>query len=231
MMLFLLRSWFFSATDTGVGKTTVTAACARILRTKGFNVGIMKPYASGVARQSGYKSEDVAILADAAGVSDDEAIVNPYFFPIAASPYTAAAKLGISIDTDSVLAKFERLQASYDILLVEGIGGVLTPITKDYFVADLIKNLGLDVILVCSSRIGTINHTLLSCTTCAKYGIRVRGLVINEVEKGYDLSELRSDLLNLSGIDTVCIIPHMKNPNMFEASQIIKDSKLISILS
>jgi dethiobiotin synthetase len=226
----LLKSWFFTATDTGIGKTTVTAASARALKINGIDIGIMKPYASGIARQSGYKSDDVSILAEYAGISDPEDLVNPYFFPMLASPYAAASKLGVSIDTDIVPQKFEKLQTLHDAILVEGIGGILTPITKNYCVANLIKNLNLDTILVCSSKIGTVNHTLLSCYVCAKYGINIRGLVINEAKDGYNISDLQDELLNLSGVDTVCAIPYMKNPDITEISRIVKDSNLMSLL-
>jgi len=226
-----MKSWFFTATDTGVGKTTVTAASASALRTRGVNVGIMKPFATGAERKHGYRSEDVALLAEAAGIQDPEAMINPFFFAIESSPYGAANRLGFDIDMGLALRQFEILQSLHDTVLVEGIGGVLTPILKNYFVADLIRDMGLDTVIVASSKLGTVNHTLLTCDACKRRGIAVRGLVIIGAERGYDLEELGQDLENLSGIEVLCTLPFMKNLDLPKASGVVAESKLFDLIS
>lgn len=227
----MLRSWFFTATDTGIGKTSVTAASVIALRGRGIDVGVMKPYAAGIPQSAGFKSEDASILANAAGVHDEENLINPYFFNAEASPYTAAERLGIKIDPELVLSRFETLQASHDVLLVEGIGGLLTPILKDYSVADLIKELGTDVILVISSRLGTVNHTLLTCDACSRCGIGIRGIVINEAAAGYDAAELQKDITNLTGIEVLCTVPYLSPYDLQRMSQVVAQSKLMGLLT
>ena len=92
----MLNSLFITGTDTDVGKTYITAGLAITLRKMGIDVGIMKPFAAGVSQKKGFKSEDVEILSNAAQISDPESLVNPQFFPISASPYTAWKKLKIN---------------------------------------------------------------------------------------------------------------------------------------
>jgi dethiobiotin synthetase len=227
----VLKSWFFTATDTGIGKTTVAAATAYLMRNDGVNVGVMKPFATGAEQKHKYKSEDVILLAEAAGVSDPQDVINPYFFPIPASPYTAANSLNAAIDTSVVLKQFEAILTLHDVVLVEGIGGILTPILKDYHVVDLIKDMGLDTILVISSKLGTVNHTLLTCLAAKKYGVNLRGIVIVEAKDGYNLSELEQDITNLTGVDVLCVIPYIDDIKVSKVSEYIKTSKLMELLT
>jgi dethiobiotin synthetase len=147
-----------------------------------------------------------------------------------ASPYAAANKLNLLIDVNVVLERFEQLRALHDMVLVEGIGGILTPILKDYYVADLIKDMNLETIIVTSSKIGTINHTLLTCHTCKKYGLKIRGIVINNFDQaGYDVDELSNDLTNLSGIEVLCSVPHVDYQDTL--SDILKNNLLSKLMS
>ena len=223
-----MKSLFVTGVDTGVGKTVFTCALAHALRLAGINVGVMKPFATGLPRAGQYKSEDVELLIKSSGVSDPQELVNPYYFEIPASPYMAAKKLEKTIDIDVVLSGFELLQSSHDVVLVEGIGGIMTPILKDYFVADLIKDLNLDSILVTSTKIGSVNHTLLTLDACKKYGIRIAGLVISEVDSGYSVNDLESDLVSLSGVDVICKIPHVSG--IESASKVLQQNNFVSKL-
>jgi len=227
----LLKSYFITGTDTGIGKTCFTAGLALAMKTSGIDVGIMKPFATGVPQETGYKSEDVKILADASGTKDDESLINPYFFPIPASPYMAANKLKAVIDIGVVLDGFEKLQSLHDMVLVEGIGGIMTPILKDYCIADLIKDMNLEALVVAGSRIGTINHTLLTCDACRNYGIRAKGIIINNSDSaGYAVDDLMADLTNLSGLDVLCTIPHLDGCDANKVSKVLMESNLLSVL-
>lgn len=225
-----MRSFFVTGTDTGIGKTYFTCALAQLMRDSGIDVGVMKPFATGVPQKSGFKSEDVELLVRHSGVSDSESLINPYFFAIPASPYTASRKLGREIDVSLVLSSFEKLQSSHDVMLVEGIGGILTPILRDYVVADLIRDLNLDALVVAGTQLGTVNHTLLTLDACKKHGIRTAGLVLNSASKnGYNVLDLEADLVSLSGIDVVCKIPSAGD--IERISQILKQNNLLDILS
>jgi len=205
-----LRSFFITGTDTDVGKTWITVGIASALTKMGVDVGIMKPFAAGTAQTSGFKSEDVQRLANAAQVNDPEELVNPQFFLVPASPYTAAQKLGIEVALDSVLQSFKKLSSSHQMMLVEGIGGILTPIFRNYYVTNLIKDLDLDTIIVTTNRIGTVNHTLMTCKMCNSYDLRVQGIIINSLDQsGYSPVELKKDLETLTRIPVLGIIPNL----------------------
>lgn len=227
-----MKSFFITATDTGVGKTTITAAIASLLKSQGIDVGVMKPFATGEQQKTGYKSKDVATLADSAQTNDPEEMINSYFFPIPASPYTAANKLNASIDTNLVLQSFEKLQKLHRVVLVEGIGGILTPILKDYCVADMIKEMNLDTIIVCDTKLGTINHTLLTVKAAKDFGLSVKGIIINNMtSNGYNPEELRTDLTNLCGVDVLCAVPHFVNISINNVAKALQNTNLVSCLS
>lgn len=225
-----MKSFFVTGTDTGIGKTAFTCGLASLLRVSGIDVGVMKPFATGIPQKNGFQSEDVSMLVRSSGVSDPESLMNPYFFAIPASPYSAAKKLGLQIDLDLVLSSFDKLHSIHDVILVEGIGGIMTPILKDYFVIDLIKDLNLDAVVVTGSKIGTINHTILAVDACKKHGIRIPGLIVNQTDKnGYDLDELGQDLTLLSGVDVISKIPNLDNVK--DITTILKNNGFLDVFS
>lgn len=225
----MLNSYFITGTDTGVGKTCVAAGLARSLKQNQINVGVMKPFASGSKTGTKFRSEDVEILAEAAQVDDPEELLNPYFFSIPASPFSAAKKLGITIDNNIVLERFKKLRHLHDVMLVEGIGGILTPILHDYYVINMIKDMNLETIIVTSSKIGTVNHTLMTCKMCEKHDVSVRGLIINDNESGYDTDDLKQDFEDLTGVSVLGIIPRLDHFTIEAFSQIT--SKKINLKS
>ena len=110
-----MKSLFIAGTDTDVGKTYITAGLAITLRKMGVDIGIMKPFAAGIAQKKGYKSEDIEILSHAAQINDPENLVNPQFFPIPASPYTAWKKLKIKPKIPMILSSFKKLSNIHEI--------------------------------------------------------------------------------------------------------------------
>lgn len=217
-----MNSFFITGTDTDVGKTYVTAGLAVTLRKMGIDVGVMKPFAAGTAQRNGFKSEDVEILSNAAKVDDPESLVNPQFFPIPASPYTAYKKLKIKPKVSTVLANFKKLSKLHDLILVEGMGGLMTPILKNYFIASLIKDMNIPTVIVTSSRIGTVNHTLMTCIMCKKYKIPIKGIIINNFENGYSVPQLKKDLEDLTGVKVLGSIPFIKNMSDASLNRIFK---------
>jgi dethiobiotin synthetase len=206
-----LKSLFISGTDTDVGKTYITAGLAVALRKMGLDVGVMKPFAAGTAQKKGFKSEDIEILSNAAQVNDPENLVNPQFFKIPASPYTAWKKLKIKPKISTVLTNFKKLSKLHDLMLVEGMGGIMTPILKNYFITNLIKEMKIPTIIVTRSKIGTINHTVMTIKMCEKYKIPIKGIIINNFDKGYAVKELTRDLQNLTGVKVLGSIPFLNN--------------------
>ena len=226
-----MKSFFVTGIDTGIGKTVFTSALAHLMRNSGVNVGVMKPFATGVSRNNAIQSEDVELLLKYSGCSDDQKLVNPYFFTIPTSPFMAAKKLEKTIDVDLVLSLFEKLQSLHDVVLVEGIGGIMTPILKDYFVVDLIKDLHLDALLVSGTKMGSVNHTMLTIEACKKYGIKIAGLALSQTDvDGYSLDDLEFNLVSLSGIDVLCKIPHYTKDTIEETSKILQQNNVLSRL-
>ncbi|MGQ0792260.1 MAG: dethiobiotin synthase [Nitrosopumilaceae archaeon] len=218
----MLKSYFITGTDTDVGKTFVTAGIASAMKKMGIDIGIMKPFAAGAEQTIGYKSQDVQLLSKAAQVNDAEELVNPYFFPIPASPFTAMQNLGLEIDIKIALNSFKKLSKMHDVLLVEGIGGIMTPILKNYFVANLIKEMDLETIIVTSSRIGTVNHIIMTIKMCHNYGIKVQGVIINNLNSsGYPTNELKRDIEELTNATVIGSIPYIKHLDLEKISQII----------
>ena len=226
-----MKSLFVTATDTDIGKTSVCAGIAYSLKKSGIDVGIMKPFACGVKQKTGFLSKDLSILSNAADVCDPEEFVNPFFFPIPTSPYTAAKNLGVKIDIKHVTKCFRKLNKIHDIILVEGIGGIMTPILKDYAIIDLIKDLNSNTIIVASSKMGTMNHTIMTCNVCKNMKIRVKGLFINNFDStGYPISELKRDLSALTNLPVLCSLPHLTKFNLAEFSEMITSQVDISTL-
>ena len=207
----MLKSLFITGTDTDVGKTYITAGLAVVLRKMDIDVGVMKPFAAGSAQKKGYKSEDIEILSRAAKVSDPENLVNPQFFPIPASPYTAWMKLKTKPKVSTILSSFKKLSKLHDMLLVEGMGGTMTPILKDYFITNLIKDMKIPTVIVTRSKVGTVNHTIMTVKMCEKYKIPIKGIIINNFDKGYAVKDLTRDLENLTSVPVLGSIPFIKD--------------------
>ncbi|MGI0027754.1 MAG: dethiobiotin synthase [Nitrosopumilaceae archaeon] len=210
-----MKAYFITGTDTGVGKTSITAGLAGSMRKSGINVGVMKPIATGYPNKTGFKSSDVAKLVEASSVKDPENLINPVFLPFPTSPYDATKLLELSVDMSLIFEQFKKLSSLHEIVLVEGIGGIMTPITKNFFIADMIKKMGIETIIVTRATIGTLNHTVMTCKMCKDYGIRIRGLVINNFdEKGTPAEKnAPSTLYELTNIPILGTIPFIKDLN------------------
>lgn len=218
----MLKSLFIAGTDTDVGKTYITAGLAVVLRKMDMDIGVMKPFAAGSAQKKGYKSEDIEILSRAAHACDPENLVNPQFFPIPASPYTAWKKLKTKPKVSTILSSFKKLTKLHDIILVEGMGGIMTPILKDYYITNLIKEMKIPTIIVTRSKVGTINHTIMTVKMCEKYKIPIKGIIINDFDSGYPIKDLTKDLQNLTGVKVLGSIPFIKDMSDQSLNRIFK---------
>ena len=207
-----MKSLFVTGNDTDVGKTCVTASIVKNLRDMDIDVGVMKPFASGHRKNSNSLSQDVEILMKYSGSHDPIDLVNPYFFEIPTSPYDASKILARKISTQKVIDAYDRLLSSHDLVIVEGIGGLMTPITQNYFVSNLISELDIDTIIVTGSKLGTVNHTLLTYEHCKQMHLKLKGFVINQTEpNGYELSNLKQQIMELTNQIVYCTIPYHKN--------------------
>ena len=139
-------------------------------------------------------------------------LVNPYFFEIPTSPYDAAKTLAQKISLQKITDAYDKLLLSHDLVIVEGIGGLMTPITQNYFVSNLISKLDIDTIIVIGSKLGTVNHTMLTYEHCKQLHLKLKGFVINQTEPGgYELSNLKQQIMELTNQTVYCAIPYQKN--------------------
>ena len=174
------RGLFITGTDTGVGKTWVAAGLAAWCRSQGINVGVMKPLATGARRAGGrWISDDALFLARACGARDPLRLINPscYLEPLA--PLVAAARAMQAISFEKVNHSFHRLSGCHDFMIVEGIGGLLVPLTQGATVADFARQLALPVVIVARPGLGTINHTLLTLQAARRAKLTIAGVIIN----------------------------------------------------
>lgn len=175
-----LKGVFIAGTDTGVGKTYVACALAHALRKKNIDVGVMKPFATG-------SRQDVVLLRRAAGVKDSLDRVNPIFLKKPLAPWVAARLEKRKIKNQKICNAYSLLKERHSFMIVEGVGGLLVPIGKNFFVLDLISQLKLPVILVARAGLGTINHTLLSLGALRRKKIRVLSVILSNT--GQSLAE------------------------------------------
>jgi dethiobiotin synthetase len=173
------RGCFIVGTDTGVGKTVVTAAVARWMRHHAVRVGVMKPVETGVPDPAG--PSDAERLRRAACVHDPIEEVSPYRFRAPLAPLAAARADGVRLDPDRIFQAFRRVAARYDFVLVEGIGGVRVPVTAAHEVRHLIELMSLPAVIVGRTALGGVNHALLTIEALAHRRVPVLGLVLNDV--------------------------------------------------
>jgi len=183
------RGIFVTGTDTGVGKSIVSATLARLLRMNGVNAGVMKPVTSGCREVSGrLVSDDALLLCKAAGTPYSEDVA-PYRLREALAPAEAARIDGVRIDFQHIKAAYLRLAESHDFVIVEGAGGLMVPLSGGLLIADLALELGLELLVVARPGLGTINHTILTCFAAQQMGIKVAGVIINGMPENPGVAE------------------------------------------
>lgn len=200
---------FITGTDTDVGKTYVAALIAKQLHQQGVNVGVYKPAASGCTDNGDniLFSEDADTLWNAAGQPATVNHVCPQMFRAPLAPHLSARAEGKEIHRELLVQGIEYWQENSDFIIVEGAGGLMSPISDDDFVADLAYEFGFPLVVVVANKLGCINHTLQTLVTAAAYedGISIAGIILNQViPPTPDDQSLDS---NPAEIERVCIPP------------------------
>lgn len=172
--------YFISGIDTDAGKSIVTGVIARTLYQQGVKVITQKFIQTGCRGIS----EDILKHREIMGIApqevDTDGTTCPYVMTYPASPHLAAEIDHVSIDTDKIYQATKKLSAFYDVVLLEGAGGLYVPVTRDYMTIDYIQEKGYPLILVASSKLGSINHSLMSLELCRIRGIDLRYVVYND---------------------------------------------------
>ncbi len=189
-----MRTFFITGTDTGVGKTFFCAGLAKELYSRKINILCQKWVTSG----TGQVSEDLLFCYEIMGRRDracrNGSLEAPYTFSYPASPHLAAQKEGRHIDVTRLMASTDKLSQECDILLIEGVGGLLVPITKSLLLADFVKRFSMPAIVVARAGLGTINHTLLTIEAMKARSIPLAGLVFNDLEPGSDQEIVKDNM-------------------------------------
>jgi dethiobiotin synthetase len=172
-----MKTIFVAGTDTACGKTIVAGAMASALKMKGYRVGVMKPIACG-------GREDAEYLRTSAGASDPLSVVNPIFLAQPLSPNVAAGIERKKINLKAIDEALKVLKKKYEILIVEGCGGLLVPLSDHFFVIDLIRRIKSEAVLVSRSGLGAINHSLLSVEALSRRKIKPFGIIFNRTSGG-----------------------------------------------
>lgn len=179
---------FVTGTNTEVGKTYVTALLARALRDSGLRVGVYKPVASGCIQRHGkLVSEDAETLWAAAGKPETLAAVTPQLYSAALAPNLAAQAEGKVVDVKLLRSGLQAWR-SYDLTLVEGVGGLMSPISDEDLVVDLAVELGMPLLVVVANELGCIHQTLQCVEVARVRGLQVAGIVLNTLGATPDLS-------------------------------------------
>lgn len=204
-----MRGCFVTGTDTGAGKTVVAAAIVARLRARGEQVAAFKPVVTGTDEplDPGWPA-DHELLGVAAGVTPEE--VAPFRFAPAVSPHLAAELAGRSIEPAALIDAVRRAAATTDVLVAEGVGGLLVPLADGYLVRDLARELGLPLVVAARPGLGTINHTLLTLEAARAVGLEVAGVVLTPwpAEPGAMLASNRTTIERLGRVE-VATLPRL----------------------
>lgn len=206
---------FITGTDTGVGKTIASAGLVLALKARGLNVGYMKPIETGCPVLDGeVVAQDTRFVREVCGIRDDLDLMCPYRLKAAAAPSIASRLEDIHVDLSFIVDQYFQLSLLHEVVVVEGVGGLMVPLNNSEVVTDLILQLGLETVVVARPGLGTINHTLLTVNMAKMMGIAVTGVVINGFGKdviGLPERTNPDEIQHFGNVPVLGILPWMKD--------------------
>jgi dethiobiotin synthetase len=213
---------FITGTDTGVGKTVVTAGLVRLAARQHRRVVGLKPVASGAFRTAeGLRNDDALALAAACSVPLPYELVNPYCFEPAIAPHLAATEAGVPVQLTRLVDWYRQASREAELAFLEGAGGWRVPLHPEGFLSDLPEHLGLDVILVVGLRLGCLNHARLTAEAIGHSGrCRLLGWIGNRLDPGFArLDDNLATLARLLGAPALAVLPPLPEP----AAEVVAD--------
>jgi dethiobiotin synthetase len=185
-----VRGFFVTGTDTGIGKTRVSAGLLKAFGKAGLKSAGMKPIASGATQMpEGLRNEDALALMAAASLQKPYAVVNPYCFAPPVAPHLAAREAQVEIGLDPIRTAYAELCLGADAVVVEGVGGWQVPLSSGLELPDLAREFELPVLLVVGMRLGCLNHALLTARAIRADGLELGGWVANAVDPDFQRPE------------------------------------------
>lgn len=214
-------------TDTGVGKTIVTAALCARFQEEGIRTAAFKPVESGCRGGKHARRADTELLKKIGRLPESLDELNPYYFAEELAPGIAATRAGKKVSFPKISRALRALQKKYDLVLVEGAGGLLVPIAGSRTNLDLIRHLKVPVLLVARLGLGTINHTLLTLDCLNRHQIPVMGVILNQTQTAKSLAEKTNPAyLTKAGIPLLGVFPHLKGHQRKQFAQAAKQVKI-----
>ncbi len=202
---------FITGTDTGVGKTVVTAGLAAVMQSLGYMMGVYKPVQSGAIEKNG---ELIAPDLEFVNSIDSNILTKTsYNFKAPVAPSLAAILENTKVYKNRLKIDYEYMRENCDFVITEGAGGILAPVAENFMVRDLAKMLDLPVLIVARPDLGTINHTLLTIEAAMAGGIEVSGVVFSNYPTGTDDIAIKTApeiVTELSGVKVLGILPIIK---------------------
>lgn len=208
-----MKGFFVTGTDTGVGKTVVAAALIKAAGLLGVKACGMKPVETGCIRDGNVMvPSDGMFLKEIAHMDEAVRHITPCCFEHELAPMVSAEMEGTSVDINRIRGAFDKLGRTYQAIIVEGVGGLLVPIKKDYFILDLVREMGLPLVVVARPGLGTINHTLLTVNYALKEGLEVAGIIINYTYQSEDSMAEKTNpqvIERLSPVPLIGVFPYL----------------------
>jgi dethiobiotin synthetase len=201
---------FVTGTDTSVGKTFFCTRFLEFLKGRNLRVGYQKWVATGA--EAGMP-EDLALCLEATGISTNpELLVQqvPYCFKFPASPHLAAEMENRAVDAEIIIRNYRNMAARYELLVVEGVGGIMVPLRRDLLLVDLLLQVQARTLVVARSGLGTLNHTLLTLEALRKRKIPVLGVVFSDAEKEEDERLVQDNMRTVAEIALVRVFGRLK---------------------
>lgn len=213
---------FVTGTDTDIGKTVVTAGLASVMQSLGYKAGVYKPFQSGAEEKNGF-----LVSPDLAYVKKLDFYVETlctYLLKPPTAPYIAAEIDGVQINLSTVCREFQTLKQNCEVVLVEGAGGLMVPVTKDALMCDVAKMLDIPVLIVARPDLGTINHTLLTINQAKITGLDIAGVIINRYPMGTNDIAIKTAprlIEEYTDANILGIIPDIPNFDIVKPGEII----------
>ena len=207
-----MTSLFITGTDTGIGKTLVGCGIAAALTAQGKRVGVLKPAETGCDMRDGalYPDDAMRLVGYAQSKLPIETVC-PYRFSPPVAPSVAAEQVGVTIQPERIIEMFHTIADQHDVTLVEGAGGLLVPLVGGYSFADLARDLGIPILVVVGSKLGALNHTLLTLHCIAARALPLAGYILNHPTPATDdaITTNATTLANLTDVPCRGSIPHL----------------------
>ena len=198
-----MKNIFVTATGTDVGKTYVSALIVKKMRDLGYNCGYFKPALSGMVDDE----NDCSYVMKTAGIKGKPEDYITYSFKPALSPHLASKIENHPIELEKIKEHYNRLNKEFDCILVEGAGGIVCPFSNTLLLPDVIKALGLDIIIVASAQLGTINSTVLTVEYAKNHGINVKGIILNSFDKNNLMhTDNKACIEKLTGVKVIATV-------------------------